>query len=95
MNRTYTSQIIQFVGTVGTRRPAEQQINLMQMHGFRFNTSEKNGDHWTMEYTRIVTRFETVSKKMVEKLGANFKTINNKDSVVFNADASTSTSASA
>tara|TARA_R110001583_G_scaffold174017_3_gene328239 strand:+ start:6853 stop:7131 length:279 start_codon:yes stop_codon:yes gene_type:complete len=82
MNRTYTSQVIQFKGTTGIRRPNEQQISLMQMHGFRFNTSEKIGSHWVMEYTRIVTRFESVSKKVLEKLGKNFKEISSKESVL-------------
>lgn len=95
MNRTYNSQIIQFNGTTGTRRPNEQQVNLMQMHGFRFNTSEKAGSHWVMEYTRIVTRFETISKSMLEKLGKNFKEISKKESVVFSGNVNRSTGAHA
>lgn len=81
MNRTYSSQIIQFTGSSARRRPTEQQVNLMQMHGFRLNTSEKIKDRWVIEYTRIVTRAESVSKGMLDKLGANFKNIVEKDSI--------------
>lgn len=91
MNRTLTSQMIQFKGNATARRPNEQQVNLMQMHGFRFHASEKFGDHWTMEYTRIVTRFEAVPRMMLERLGKQFKSVDTKESVVFN-DATNKTS---
>jgi hypothetical protein len=83
MNRTYTSQVIQFKGTKGLRRPNEKQVMLMQTHGFQFNTSEKVGDHWVIEYSRVVTRFETVSKKFLETLGKNFTKIDPKESIMF------------
>jgi len=54
----------------------------MQMHGFRLNTSEKIEDRWVIEYSRIITRAESVPKGMLDKLGGNFRTIVEKDSIV-------------
>jgi len=85
-SRRFVTQTIQFTGNSQVRTAPEQSVQLMSVHGFRFNTSANVNGAWVMEYTRIVNSFEAVSSKFMEKLGAQFSVINNKDSVLLNHD---------
>lgn len=86
IGRKFSTQTIQFTGNRKVRTASSKEVNLMQAHGFRFNTSEKVGDYWVMEYTRIVTSFETVSKALMEKLGKQYALVSNKDALFARRD---------
>jgi len=85
--RNYETQTIQFVGNSKVRTAPQNLVGLMQTHGFRFSTSAQIDGQWVMEYTRIVTRSESMPTKMIEKLGSQFKAIKNMDSVLINSKA--------
>lgn len=86
IGRRFSTQTIQFTGNRKVRTASSKEVNLMQAHGFRFNASEKVGDYWVMEYTRIVTSFETVSKALMEKLGKQYVVVSNKDALFARRD---------
>jgi hypothetical protein len=82
--RRYTTQTIRFTGNRKQRTAKPEQVNLMRVHGFQFSTSNKEGDVWVMEYSRIATVQEGVSKKLLAKLGDSFSIVKENETLLSN-----------